>query len=330
MTLQKVAKLAGVSVSTASKALSDGKDVSEETKAIVKKAAEELGYFSQVKKRRYENRKHSSVSVGIICPEIISIHYSETVTTLCRMIEENGGKAYIFITDFSEEKLQSVFERCIAERNIDAVISLDGTYSGKPSDIPIPVIYTSTAADGYCVCADTKDGIFKAISYLSEMGHTKIGFAGEPLTLSKEKIFKKSMDEIVGGFCDRHLFCGTGRFEESGHNAALRFLKLSKTDRPTAILCAYDEIAYGFMRTVRENSVKIPEDLSIIGINDIPTSRFLDTPLTSVRCSNELRCKKMYEMLCALLLNKSFEPKMLMIPCEIAKRSSVGKINKAQ
>ena len=326
MTLEKVAKKAGVSVSTASKALSGGKDISEETKTLVRRAAEELGYFAKMKKRRYENRSHSSVAVGIICPEIISIHYSETVTSLCRMIEESGGKASIFITDFNKEKLKTVFDRCVAEREIDAVISLDGVYDGDLSDIPIPVISTSRVDVGYSVSADLHDGIFKAVSYFLEMGHTKIGFAGEPLTVGKEEFFRKVMNDLTGSVCERYIFCGEGRFEESGHNAALSFLKLDKTDRPTAILCAYDEIAYGFMRKVRENSLSIPDDVSVIGINDIPTSRFLDTPLTSVSCNNDARCEKIYEMLNALLSAGEYLPCKVLVPCDIVKRNSVKEI----
>ncbi len=325
MTLQKVAKLAGVSVSTASKALSDSRDVSEETKAIVRKAAEELGYFSSVKKRRFESRRHSSFTVGIICPEIISIHYSETVTALCRKVDDAGGKASVFITEFNKEKLVNVFERCISENDIDAIVCLEGSVQKQLPAVPIPLVFIGSRGD-LSVSTDMNDGIFKAVKYFFEMGHKRIAFAGEPLTISKQESFKKAMLAVVGGFDEKHIFCEEGRFEASGHAAGLRICELDEKDRPTAILCAYDEIAYGLMRTLRENSVNIPRDISVIGINDIPTSRFLDTPLTSVRNNTEEIVTKAMDLLLSRLFGNTDKTEQIFVPCELAIRSSVAKI----
>ncbi len=326
MTLQKVAKLAGVSVSTASKAISDSKEVSDETKQLVKKAAEELGYFSTVKKRRFENRRHSSMTVGIICPEIISIHYSETVTALCRKIDELGGKASVFITEFDKEKLKNIFERCVSEREIDAIICLEGATSGQLPSIPIPVVFIGVNNGHYSVNSDIFDGIYKAVKHLFEMGHKKIAYAGEPLTLKKQEYFMQAMTDILGGFDEKLLFCEKGRFESSGHAAGVRICALDESDRPTAVLCAYDEIAYGLMRTLRQNSLRVPEDISIIGINDIPTSRFLETPLTSVRNNTGAIVEKAMEMLLFQLSGNGEKMTSVAVPCELAIRESVAKI----
>ncbi len=326
MTLQKVAKLAGVSVSTASKALSDSKDVSEETKLLVRKAAEELGYFSTVKKRRFENRRHSSMTVGIICPEIISIHYSETVTALCRKIDELGGKASVFITEFDKEKLKNIFERCVSEREIDAVICLDGVSPEQLPSIPMPVVFTGSSNQHFSVSSDMYDGIYKALKHFFEMGHKNIAFAGEPLTLKKQEHFMQAMTAILGGFDEKLVFCEEGRFEASGHAAGVRLCALAESDRPTAVLCAYDEIAYGLMRTLRENSLRVPEDISVIGINDIPTSRFLETPLTSVRNNTGEIVEKTMEMLLSQLSGNQDKIAHISVACELAVRKSVAKI----
>lgn len=327
MTLQKVAKLAGVSVSTASKALSDSKDVSEETKMLVHKAAEELGYFSTVKKRRFENRRHSSLTVGIVCPEIISVHYSETVTAFCRRIDETGGKASVFISEFDDEKLKSIFDRCVSENDIDAIVCLEGNVNNEAlRNFPIPVVFIRRGGGRCSVNSDMYDGVCKAVRHFADMGHKRIAFAGEPLTLKKQKLFEKAMSEIIGA-CDKRLvFCEDGRFEATGHAAGERILSLCKKDRPTAVLCAYDEVAYGLMRILRENSVRIPEDISVIGINDIPTSRFLDTPLTSVRHNTETIVEKAMEMLLSQLSGVLPEETHINLPCELVVRSSVAKI----
>ncbi|MBE6571202.1 MAG: LacI family transcriptional regulator [Ruminococcaceae bacterium] len=326
MTLQKVAKLAGVSVSTASKALSDSKEVSGETKALVMKAAEELGYFTKVKKRRFENRRHSSSVIGIICPEIISVHYSELVTALCRKIDEMGGKVSVFISEFDTKKLKSIFDRCVSENEIDGILCLEGgEMPFETLDYPIPVVYLSNCGR-YSVHTDMRDGIYKAVAHFVEMGHKKIGFAGEPLTVIKQEWFKQAMEDMTGSFDEKLIFCEEGRFEQSGHAAGMRIVGLEKKDRPTAILCAYDEIAYGLMRVLRENFLRIPDDISVIGINDIPTSRFLDTPLTSVRNDTEKIVEKAMEMLLLQLSGEKTGEMHLAVPCELAVRSSVAKI----
>ena len=326
MTLQKIAKLAGVSVSTASKALSDSKEVSEKTKELVQKAAQELGYFTKVKKRRFENRRHSSSAIGIICPEIISVHYSELVTALCRKIDEMGGKVSVFISEFDDKKLKNIFDRCVSENDIDGILCLEGADADcERLDYPIPVVYLRSGGR-YSVHTDMRDGIYKAVAHFAEMGHKKIAFAGEPLTFSKQEMFKNAMADILGSFDERLIFCEEGRFEASGHAAGVRLLALEKNDRPTAILCAYDEIAYGLMRVLRENRVHIPDDISVIGINDIPTSRFLDTPLTSVRNDTEKIVEKAMEMLLLQLSGEKTGEMHLAVPCELAVRSSVAKI----
>lgn len=326
VTLQKVAKLAGVSVSTASKALSNSKEVSEETKALVLKAAAELSYFSTVKKRRFENRRHSCITVGIICPEIISVHYSEIVTALCRSIDEMGGKASIFITEFDKDKQKHIFDRCVSEKEIDAIISLEGFEISHDSfSLPIPAVFLGGKGKN-SVNSNLSDGIYKAVRHFADMGHKKIAFAGEPLTISKAVCFEKAMLDIFGA-CDQSIiFCENGRFEESGRAAGAKICALEPNDRPTAVLCAYDEIAYGLIRTMRENSLRVPEDISVIGINDIPTSRFLETPLTSVRNNTEGVVSKVMEILSNQLSQNMHEAEPVFVPCELVIRASVTKI----
>lgn len=330
MTLQKVAKLAGVSVSTASKALSDGNDVSEETRALVKAAAEELGYFAGVKKRRLENRSLKTPLVGIICPEIISIHYSETVTALFRKIYERGGKASIFITEFDSEKQKNILERCVTEKEIDAVISLDKCYDISLREYPIPLVYLINTDSGSCVYSDTYGGIEKAAAHLFALGHTKIGFVGEPLTLIKEKYFRTAISKLSGTEADESLiFCENGRFETIGNLAAEKIAGLSPQFRPTAVIAAYDEVAYGLMYTLNRHGIHVPDDISVVGINDLPTSRFLDTPLTSVRNNTEKIADEALNTLFSMLSQKSGHNTQntftqVAVDCELSVRKSTS------
>lgn len=302
MTLQQVAKKACVSVSTASKALSDGKDVSEETKRRVLNAAKELGYFHESKKRQFENRRHTTFSAAIICPEIISVHYSQVVSAVCHRVYAHGGKASIFITGFDGEKVDEMIDRCVREKEIDAVICLEtgGTYREK-RPLPMPIVYLVKMDDACCVYPDFAGGIDKAVAALKEMGHQAIGFVGEPLTKRKEAAFRAAMLRHIGAIREDLIFCEEGRFERSGSAAAEKIVKKEAVDRPTAVIAAYDEIAYGLMHTLRTCGLHVPEDLSVVGMNDIPTSRFLEIPLTSLRPPTDFLADYAVELLLTYL-----------------------------
>lgn len=333
MTLQKVAKRAGVSVSTASKALSDAKDVNEETRKLVKTAAEELGYFSGVKKRRLENRTLKAPLVGIICPEIISVHYSETVTALCRKIYEHGGKASIFITEFDPQKQKSVLERCITEKEIDAVISLDSCHDFSVGEYPLPLVYLTNTDKGCCVYSDIYGGIEKAAAHLFSLGHTRIGFVGEPLTKIKEQYFRSAVSKLSGAEADYSMiFCEDGRFETIGNLAAEKIAAMPKALRPTAIIAAYDEVAYGLMYTLRRRSIGVPDEISLIGINDLPTSRFLETPLTSVVNNTDKIADEALNILFSLLSQKVRDTsetdfKKVPVECSLSVRESTAELH---
>ena len=325
MTLQKVARLAGVSVSTASKALTNSKEVSAETKLLVQNAAEKLGYFNENKRRKLENRKTDCPTVGIICPEIISVYYSETVTRLCRKISERGGRASVFISEFDNACQSDILRRCVAENSIDGVISLDSGEENISSPSFLPTVYLCRAVGQNCVFNDYEKGISDAVFYLKERGHTALAFAGEPLTRSKQLCFEKALTVHSLACPPEFLFCEAGRFELSGKRAAEKILRLS--ERPTAVLCAYDEIAYGLISTLRGAGIRIPEDISVIGINDIPTSKYLDTPLTTLRHDDELLCEEAL----TLLFRQRKEPKSqtepiaVPIACTLIERNTVAR-----
>lgn len=325
MTLQKVARLAGVSVSTASKALTNSKDVSDETKRLVLSVAETLGYFSENKRRKLENRKTDNPTVGIICPEIISVYYSEIVTSLCRKITETGGKASVFISEFDNNRQSDILRRCVAESTIDGVLSLDSEESVLlPSSLP--TVYLTRTEKCDCVYNDYESGLSDIVSYLTDMGHRSVAFAGEPLTRAKEAYFLQALEAQCLDCPAEFVFCEKGRFELSGKRAAEKLLE--NPVRPTAVICAYDEIAYGLISTLRRAGVRVPENISVIGINDIPTSKYLDTPLTTLRHDVERLCDEALR----LLLDRLKDPKAqrapisIAIPCALVERSSVLKI----
>lgn len=132
------------------------------------------------------------------------------------------------------------------------------------------------------VCIDDEGGIAAAVSYLASMGHTRIGFLKGPSTdlgaQSRLAGFRRAAKSLG---LNRVIEAGEGFSEAAGYAAAAPLLDIA--DRPTAVMCASDLAAIGFLRAVRERGLSIPNDLSVIGFGDFPVAYDLQPRLTTIR-----------------------------------------------
>lgn len=263
MTLKDVAVLANYSVSTVSKAINGAKDVSDGTRQTILSIAEQVGYFADKKSITLKNKSKSSFTVAVVCPEIISIYYSERVTLISREVEKLGGSCIVYVFNFDYDKLKKIIEECDNNKNINAII-----YIGLISEVSVK--NTPLLADKKSISSSV--GVEKAVEYIKKLGHTDIGFVGEPLTVHKERTFYKCHN-------GKYIFRSSERFEKAGEQAAEHFIK---NGLPTAVVCAYDEIAFGLTDVLTKNGIRVPEDVSVMGINNIKASKYCFGGLTTV------------------------------------------------
>lgn len=277
MTLKKIAEKANVSVSTASRALNNAYGISESTRNRVIEVAEKCGYLTEKKRIKIENRRKDSPTFAIICPEIISSYYSRMAMFLIDFLRQNNCNCTIYNTAFSEENLRLLFKKCVNNPDTDAIISFCDfkEFSGSVN-IPVTVLGNSECFSS--VETEIFEGIKAATEHLLSKGKKHIAFVGEQLTLSKQKDFLNICTALPD--VQNECFCSDKRFEEAGVSAAHWFLNRSML--PDAIICAYDEIAYGLIDTLGKNGVRIPQDISVIGINDIPSAPYFFGGLSTV------------------------------------------------
>ena len=126
-----------------------------------------------------------------------------------------------------------------------------------------------------------------------------------------------------------HIFVSDKRFEQIGQEAADYYMKLS--DRPTALICAYDEVALGAISTFNTNGISVPGDISIIGINDIPAASYAAVPLTTIRSYTE----EIIRMGVELLMDKISSPEnhitqKILVRCELIVRSTTAKVKNTE
>ncbi len=258
--------------------------------------------------------------IALIVPEILGIHYPSIVHCLKDEIEAKGGNIAIYLDDFDADKSKRLVESIIVGGNADGMIILSTpNLTAKPT---IPIICFSEKASAFCdtVGMDTKRLMADTVKYLKELGHTKIGFAGEFHTLSKSDAFRMAMQSAGLDINEDFIHIVNDRFENIGIESAKRILSSDK--RPTAMVAAYDEIAYGLIRELTENGVKIPEDMSVIGINNISSADYVKIPLTTVNTFSREQYRTAVSLLFEKIFNKSDAVRHITIQHEIVERKT--------
>ncbi len=172
-----------------------------------------------------------------------------------------------------------LFDKLVEEELTDGIILLTERF--VPRKLSVPIVQFSTQQMEYdTIGYDMQGGILEAVRYLMELGHHRIGFISEKNTQIKLEYFRGALDRLSLPLEETYVFVSDKRFAEIGMEAAEYYLHLRK--RPTALIAAYDEIALGAIHIFQNHGVRIPKDISIIGINDIPSAAYASVPLTTI------------------------------------------------
>lgn len=302
ITHKKIAEIAHVLPSTVSKALSDSKEISEELKESIVKIAMDEGYFAQKSKRKIEYSSEKSVAVAIVCPEIISIAYAGEISAIKNELELKGAVVSVYIYDFNSEKLKNIIESINVGKRADGIILFGAFPSEVKSSIPIVGI-DRFRADYDTVYCDINGYFDDIINYLKKLGHKKIGFIGEKHTTAKLEAYKKSLSKYNLTADPENIYIINERFESIGYTAAEKLLK--RNELPTAIICAYDEIALALIKRLTEKGIEIPKKISVVGINDIPMSEYSLIPLTSVHIFEKEEAETAVKLLYDKIFNRA-------------------------
>ncbi len=320
MNLTDVAHAAGVSVATASKAFSGSADIGRETRERVFAAAHKLGVYDRYNKNKFE--KHV---VAIITPEVVSEYYNARLTLLTHKIEEAGGIVLTSISHFNAKKERELFSYYADYCHVDGIILLDNMVDHKHSG-HIPAVAFSAIPWQHIdsICVDLSDGLRKAVEHLRALGHTRIGFASEPLTKAKVENFQSIMKEADLPLPPHAIQTSEARFEAAGAEMARKWL--SDGTLPTAIIAAYDYIAIGIIKELTRAGLSVPHDVSVIGMDDLSMNPYLETSLSSIATEREQSCKKAVDLIFKKMENQYYRTReRIIIPATFIPRESTGK-----
>lgn len=283
-TINDVAAAAGVSVATVSKAVNGRYGVAPDTVEHVLQVVRELGYESSLIASSMRSRRTGVIGVLVADFEPFSAEILKGVSTGLR---EHPFELLAY--SGSRQAEGEGWERRSLSRLsgtlIDGVIMVTPTVVNITAEVPIVAIDPHTGpADLPTVESDSFGGAREAVRFLIELGHTRIGFiAGRPdlrSSIAREAGYRRALTDA--GIPFDPALIGVGRYvQDASAEAAAKML--SRRDRPTAVFAANDLSAIAIMGVAADLGLSVPEDLSVIGFDDIPEATQLTLPLTTVR-----------------------------------------------
>lgn len=300
MDIREIARRAKVSTATVSRAINRVPTVDPQLSKRVWKVVEELGYFPNTQARALVSGR--SRIFGLIVSEITNPFFPEIVQTFENLAVENNYEILLTSTVHDPKRMELSVRRMI-ERRVDGVAIL--TFGMEESLLEhlrfrkVPLVFVDVGPDAPHIAnirIDYQNGIRQAVQHLAALRHTRIAFIAGPKQLksamARREAFIQSMTEIG---LDGDLIVEGTHTLEGGMRALNDLIELRP--RPTAILCSNDMTAIGVMREAYDLDIRVPEDLSVIGFDDIRLSQFMTPPLTTVQMSQTELAKLAFQAL---------------------------------
>ncbi len=298
-TIQDVAKMAGVSVATVSRVLNNSSHVSEKTRENVMKAMKVLDYRPNLLGRNL--RRDETRMILVLLPSISNPFYSRVVKGVETVARENGYYIMLCNTDSKRER-ELVYIQMLQNRLADGVIFMAPELSSKElSDIgkSYPVVQCCEYKEGALVSQvsiDNFNAAYMAVLQLAKLGHKRIGLITCKnlfvSTIQREAGYKKAIEDAGLIFDDNLIKYGNYSFK-SGVRAA-KHLLLTPGERPTAVFAISDIMAIGAIMGLKEKGINVPDDISVIGFDNINYAAMYNPALTTIsQPQYELGCEAM-------------------------------------
>jgi DNA-binding LacI/PurR family transcriptional regulator len=308
VTIQELSKLCGVSVSTVSKALNGYSDISDKTRDLVIKTANDMGYFPNANARALKLKKTYNIGVLFNTLQNIGLKNEYFAHILEAFKEEAAQEGYdiTFIEHYIGRRKMTYLEHC-QYRHFDGVCIMCADYENEEvvrlvnSDIPVLTIdYAFQKA--YSIISDNYGGMKQLVNYILRQGHTDIAYiygVNSLVTRNRVDSFLDTMEENGLTVPQEYLRESLYRNMMMAEEHTMKLLQLP--NRPTCIIAPDDTSAMGVVSAVRKNGLQIVRDISIAGYDGIDSTQFIGIKLATVRQERDAigrqAAKKLIEMI---------------------------------
>lgn len=282
--IRDVARIAGVSVTTASRALSGNGRVSSDTIIRVRAAVDETGFVpSEVARGLLTGRTQT---LGIVVPDITNPFFSGLMASVERAAKVNGRTVFLTEADAGEDARDGLAR--LRARGVDGLILVGNlfrdaaTLQHAAQDTPLVIINRVASSVVFStVSSDHADGSRRAVDHLVALGHRRVAHFAGPGGVDVPELRASIFLAEAAAAGIEAVTIPSGFTIRDGANAAERFLMLS--DRPTAVFAANDFSAFGAIDVFRRAGRSVPEDIAVIGYDDIPMAPLFAPGLTTIR-----------------------------------------------
>jgi DNA-binding LacI/PurR family transcriptional regulator len=334
MNIGKIAKRAKVSTATVSRTINGSNKVTPETAERVWRVVRSLGYQPNSYARALVSGK--SRMLGLIISDITNPFFPELVRSFEDIALENGYEVIVANTGYDPERMARSASRML-ERQAEGVAvitsEMGDDFVAKMAERRIPIVFLDTARVGARVSkikVDYSRGINEAVDHIVKLGHKHIAFISGPASLrsaeTRRTAFLKCLHHY--GVLPEKNFIQTGNHRIDGGEAAMDRL-LGLAHRPTAVLTSNDLTAIGVLRAIHKAKLRVPEDISVVGFDDIEFSEFTQPALTTVRLSRKEVAERAFAALATLILSKSEKGRQYDVGTQLVVRDSTGPVSKS-
>lgn len=336
VTIRTVAEKAGVSPSTVSRVLNRPELVEEKTRVRVRTVMEELDFRPSALARGLST--HQTGTIGLVVPGITDFFFNEIYTGIEQATRELGMKVLVYDAENSRHRALEAFT-FLKQHQVDGIIFTSKLVTEdydavlERLGIPVVLVLTHSVAKTPLMSFKVDDvkGVFDAVAYLVSRGHRRIGMLSA--TLDDEATgpqrfegYKAAVSYYNLPFDERYVVVGGFRFND-GYAAMQRMLQVQSDIQLTALVTASDEMAIGAIRCLYDNGFRVPEDISIVGYDDLSIAGMVTPRLTTIRQPfKEIAARAVNEIVNLIKQPNPAASGMYFLPHQLVERESVREI----
>lgn len=326
VTLKDIANRANVSIKTVSRVINEEPMVSVNTRQKVKEIIEELGYQPNLIARSLKKRK--SNTIGFIIPDIGNPAFTEMVKGCMDYLSNKGY--FVFLGSYEDDITKEIgFIRDLNSMLIEGMIIIPTVTRTEELEIfnriNCPVVFLDreiTSLDIDTVIAGNKIGLYEATRYLIDAGHENMVYIGGIRSvmpsMKRFEGFRKALEE--SSLFDKAKVYWGSYSSSSGYK--LMNQALDETERIDAVFAGNDIVALGALNAIKDRGLNVPDDISLIGFDDMFFSKYLNPPLSTVAVKLYEEGRACAKLLLERIRNPDDKPKRIVIPCELKIRQS--------
>ncbi|KAF0819599.1 Transcriptional regulator, LacI family [Bacillus sp. ZZV12-4809] len=329
VTIYDVAKEANVSIATVSKVINNTGRIGEKTKRKVLEVMKQLDYQPNMMASALMGKQ--TKTIGLLIPDLANPFFSELARSIEDRAHEFGYSLVICSTDYQTEK-ENKYLALLKRKSVDGFILASGFEDLNKveelvkEDVPVAIVARDLPMFSInTVALDDFMGGYLAASHLIELGHQNIGVIARDVWSNRERLrgFKQALEESNLEFTQEFEYINGISHVEPGKFMTAKYLKGNKP--PTAIFACNDLLAIGAIQAVKEQGMRVPEDISVVGFDNTLIATIVEPPLTTVAQPIQHMGREVLDLIISMIKGEKKEKMRLTLLPSLVTRNSTAK-----